>query len=134
MEISTLNAAHYYDHGLMTVLSIAHVPPTTHTPHPRPHTQTDTHRQTHTDTHRHTHTPTHTDTHTHTHTHTHTPLSLSHSLSLSHQLTNFLTTVSSHWHLDLSHGKFGLLSSEKASCDSVAQHNLWYMLAVFVFK
>ena len=43
----------------------------------------------------------------------------------------FFSTVSSQW--DFSHGKFGLLSPGKASCDRVALLNLPCMLDVFVF-
>ena len=39
------------------------------------------------------------------------------------------TTVLSHW--DFSHRKFGWLSLEKASCERVAQQNLWRMCWVF---
>ena len=41
------------------------------------------------------------------------------------------TTVLSEW--DFSHGKFGLLSPGKASCDRVALPNLPCMLGVLVF-
>ena len=41
------------------------------------------------------------------------------------------TTVLSQW--DFSHGKFGLWSSRKASCDRVMLPNLWCMLGIWVF-
>ena len=43
----------------------------------------------------------------------------------------FFTTVLSQW--DLSHGKFGLPSPEKASCDRVVLPNLRCMLSVLAF-
>ena len=43
----------------------------------------------------------------------------------------FWTTVLSQW--DISHGKFGLPSPGKASCDTVALPNLLCMLGVLVF-
>ena len=46
-------------------------------------------------------------------------------------LFSFFTATLSHW--DLSYGKFGLLSPEKASCDRVALPNLGCMLGVLVF-
>ena len=43
----------------------------------------------------------------------------------------FFTVVLSQW--DFSHGKFGLLSPGKASCDRIALANLRYVLGVSVF-
>ena len=49
------------------------------------------------------------------------------------QITNFFffTSVLSHW--DFSHGKFGLFSLGKASCNTVTLPNLRCMLSVLVF-
>ena len=129
----------------------------TYNAHAHRHTRTHIHTHTHTHTHARTHAHTHTRTRTHTHTrmYTHKPTRMHDDstrlkreglqcnpllcvdfcycqrFDLSCGRKPFLATVLSHW--DFFHGKFGLLSLGKASCDEVALPNLQCTLGVLVF-